>query len=404
MTRYLVHLFLISLAVLLVAPATSSAYSIGGSRWPGSTITYRSTMPRGFDASIASAAQVWNTSGARIKLVKARRGARAQVTISYGPTYGAAGLASLGRQSNAYLHINRGARPPKTLEDRQSMARLYAHEFGHVLGLHHSTKTNCEIMNPNAAGATGCKLPAAPDTGYFQCRMLFPDDLRGITKLYGGRARLSKLYCLLQPAPPQLRGVTFTGGGATAAPLSISWYRPKGYKPRTTIEVTVWNSGRCGAAESWKYQISRVTLPPTATSWTDSSIVYAPTKVCVQVQIVNAFEHGASALRAEMTTAMEIPGAPSVTMGAEFPNEYADYAVTTTAGTQLQAMRGEPGACPATLDMEHLLNMTRLDDTAWTIEQVPPGGSCLAFFTISSAGTPSAPTTIDVTHGVRPGG
>jgi hypothetical protein len=402
MRRYLPLLVLVLAAASLVAPSIADAYTTTGKRWPGRTITYRSTMPRGFDSSLAQAARTWNSAGARIRFVKARRGARAQVTISYGATPGAAGYASIGYQRNAYVHINRGARPPRTAEDRRVMVLLFTHELGHVLGLNHSEKTNCEIMHPHAGSASGCRLPAAPDPGYYQCRILFPDDVRGLVRLYGGRARISRIYCLMQPAPRQLNRVVFSGGAPTASPLTISWQRPTGFRSGAQIEVSVWDSGRCNAEETWQYRRSIVKLPPTATSWTDPDEVIEPTRVCVQVQILNRFQHGAPPIRREMTTALEVPTAPAVAIGAEFPDEYADYLVTTSAGTQLQVMRGEPGACPTALDAERALGASPLDETTWTIENVPAGGSCLSFFALSGAGVPSPPTMIEVTHAVRP--
>jgi hypothetical protein len=78
--------------------------------------------------------------------------------------------------------------------------------------------------------------------------------------------------------------------------------------------------------------------------------------------------------------------------------------VTTSDGTQLQAMRGNPGACPTTLDPEGTLTYSQIDQTTWTFEGVPVGSSCLSFFAISGNGTSSPPTTVEVTHAARPVG
>ena len=74
-----------------------------------------------------------------------------------------------------------------------------AHELGHILGLAHEQRT-CALMNrsqtamisgqnnrPAGVAPERCG-PSSVDRWY--CRILAPDDLRGVARRYGGRPRV----------------------------------------------------------------------------------------------------------------------------------------------------------------------------------------------------------------------
>ena len=61
----------------------ASAYTTAGARWPGrpAKITYWNGT--GYTAEMAAAVRAWNTSGARVRFVKARRSrARVRITLT----------------------------------------------------------------------------------------------------------------------------------------------------------------------------------------------------------------------------------------------------------------------------------------------------------------------------------
>lgn len=183
---------LVFLAGVLVWPSLSSAYVIGGTRWPGATIRIHDAS--GYGWSIYQAVRAWNTSGSRIRFIYVPR-AQAQVLIARSRLRAAAGRADMG-----YIPGHRSRVWLAAGLDRFTMAQVAAHELGHVLGLDHEDRL-CATMNSGWYARCGTLFD-----GQWRCRLLELDDVRGAIRLYGGRPRPLRTppvcYELSLPAPP----------------------------------------------------------------------------------------------------------------------------------------------------------------------------------------------------------
>jgi hypothetical protein len=204
--------------MFLAAPA--SAYKVGGQRWPGKTprISYYDATPSSYRASVQQAILAWNTSGVRLKFVKAKTRRRAQVLIHKGPAIGpGTGFASVGYAPNASVELNKGGM------DQWDYAGIVAHELGHVIGLDHPSR-GCAAMTP--AVYMFCKPGFPPHAWQWRCRLLQRDDLNGAKRRYGGRTRLRpSMWCDKAPpaaAPPALSVVQLSGKPLESARLTVT--------------------------------------------------------------------------------------------------------------------------------------------------------------------------------------
>jgi hypothetical protein len=167
--------------VAFALPSTTSAYRLEGGRWPTSTITYYNEIPA-YNWAVDTAAYAWNTSGARVKFVKApRRSAKVLLGIRW---FKVAGEANVQRANGRFYSAKVGI---QSGQDRYTMALVIAHELGHVLGLDHEDRI-CATMNTYLVDGHPEYCPAPPD-GEWVCRLLRADDVRGAVKLYGGSVR-----------------------------------------------------------------------------------------------------------------------------------------------------------------------------------------------------------------------
>lgn len=160
------------LGLLALAPA-AAAYHVNAPAWPRHRITYANGYP-GNPLVIARAVRAWNASGVAVRFVRASSPATAQLRI-LGYRSGCQGFA-VRSGARAVVRLSRGGcRGP------DEMARVAAHELGHVLGLGHEDRF-CATMN--SKDHDRCSLPRHP--WQWRCRLLEPDDVRGARRIYGG--------------------------------------------------------------------------------------------------------------------------------------------------------------------------------------------------------------------------
>jgi hypothetical protein len=223
------------LAVALAWAAPAEAFQLGGTRWPGRTITFHASAPQYKDA-IKVAVSAWNHSGAKIRFKRAPR-RRAQLQLIYGHRGGPSGRATLGYRSpgafvgklvdgrryhgaagcggrvrtggklhtvrcvyGAHVFLDRvGAEQLADPYQRNYMVVTVTHELGHVLGLRHVENT-CATMSYQRFDL----CPKPPFAWQIRCRPLERDDVRGAVRRYGGRVKaLSAPFCdTYAPAPP----------------------------------------------------------------------------------------------------------------------------------------------------------------------------------------------------------
>jgi Matrixin len=199
----------VSLCVLLT-PAAVSAYKIGYIR-PGPQLTYfveKSAKSRTWEARMA--ARAWNRSGARVR-VKEVHSRRSAMIIVHGAKIG---TGFTGTNPGPHRGVSLPMGIWITTERKRSpvnVAMIMAHEFGHTLGLAHTK--GCALMNP----ASGCAFTEG-DFERWKCRMLRPDDVRGVASLWGGRW-----------APKLPKGCPRESSGPTAVPAS--WRKPPPNEP-----------------------------------------------------------------------------------------------------------------------------------------------------------------------------
>ena len=212
-------------------------------RWPGKTITYRESLPKKWDESLRLALDAWNSAGGKLRFVKAKGGAKPQLTIGYGPTQGYAGFATIGPAKNAYVHLSTGYKNADAdLEQRLGVGRLLTHELGHVVGFGHVGK-GCELM-VTFIPATCLLLSFEP--GYRVCRWIDKPLLKKFIAAYGGKGKLAPKFCPIDPLPPQLEDVAFTGGAAAGQPVRVTWKaQPADAGERVHIYV---RAGACPAS------------------------------------------------------------------------------------------------------------------------------------------------------------
>ena len=228
-------------AMTVLAPAPAQAVQ----RWPGRTITYYNTIPA-YRWSIITAVRAWNTSGIGVKFVAAESRAAAQVVIvavpwgneaTKGYTPGRKGRVSLAGPKNL---------PPD--QGRHDVARIAAHELGHVLGLSHVRRAeHCSIMTTGSLD-WGCDVPK----GMWRCRILEPMDARAAVRLYGGGVepvrKPANCYVYRVPAPAREMSATITPPDPRVANdytdnLTLTWRNPS--SPGLAKYVVNQRKGKC---------------------------------------------------------------------------------------------------------------------------------------------------------------
>lgn len=164
------------MALLLLLGGGPLAYDASAAGWRSSRVVYRdlSTYP----AAVRKAVAQWNAVPARVRLVPARGGRRAHITIrtaGLGPNV--AGMAEFPPGGRVWLSPRLSREGPVGLSQATEVA---AHELGHALGLDH-IGVRCSLMH---ATSYLSEPSCSPGDSTVRCGPQRA-DVRRLARLYG---------------------------------------------------------------------------------------------------------------------------------------------------------------------------------------------------------------------------
>ena len=276
-------------------------------KWKQKRLYYYETIPTKWDWSLAKAVSKWNASGGGIKLTRTIHRSKANLKISYGNTNGAAGMATIGSTSGAYVHLNPtwDAYDPLDPWRRIAVMAIFTHELGHVFGYGHTTAT-CSLMKA-VLDISACHLPPTSPAGYHKCRTIDAPMVRLFVKRYGGRAHLpAATWCLIDPMPSALTGVSFSGG--VDSPVTVRWARPTTVPTGSKVEIRTWPGQECTEPPEWA---DTVLVEPTALQWQDDQAWTNETS-CFRARLVNRFGASRAAVESLLSRWMQPTNEPVV--------------------------------------------------------------------------------------------
>ena len=220
------------LCVSLLAPVPAHAYRASGDGfWREPVVTYSDHTAGSYGNAAAMAVAAWNTTGARVILVPAPSD-RASIQIR-AVRHGTQGLACFGVAGatgapgdrrgglvSAEVRVATGCRPQRLFQ------QITAHEIGHALGLGHEDRRCSTMVSNNGSGARRCRA-----AWLRRCRVVQPDDIRGLVRYYGGKAasvtRTTRAACG-DRRPARAGALTVVADPAGTVATATLWARGSG--------------------------------------------------------------------------------------------------------------------------------------------------------------------------------
>lgn len=166
----------VAVAVLLLLPASASAYELAGRAWPDGDVRYH-VVDSELKKPVKRGAKVWNARKLGVRFVMSDADdAKVFIRLGQSNCGGAARVGYPGRRRVSIMEIHLGC--------GTGIATLTAvHELGHVLGLGHEGDA-CARMNPTfGSGGTPGRCRRRP-LSYWLDHPLTKDDVRGARELY----------------------------------------------------------------------------------------------------------------------------------------------------------------------------------------------------------------------------
>jgi hypothetical protein len=245
--------------------------------------------------------------------------------------------------------------------------------------------------------------------GYYN-RIVDGAALKRTVARYGGRLTLAPKSSPIDPVPPRLTGVSFTGGLGAGSPVHLSWTPPRNAPPGSHVQVLVTKGQTCTYPVGKDYWGNATYVPskfavldelsPSKGSFTPTSL--GVSRHCYALALVNRSGAGSTPQGKVLQSWVAAPQAPTVdavrrafdTVGnagsyevtLDYDDSHGDFVVflarpggscatswPTGESFQDHEFSGSPGV-PTAL-------------TAWTASFQPIPDACLTFFTVRQDGT-----------------